>query len=160
MKLFCALAAGLLAFTLPALAEGDNMIAVVNVQQIMNESPAAKSVHDQLDSKSKNFQNEITKKQDQLQKEYQELGKQQNVLSKSAFQEKVGAFRKKVTEAQKEMQSKKALLDNASARAGAEIQKAVNEVISDLAKEKGFVAAIPTSELLYADPKLDVTGEV
>jgi outer membrane protein len=147
-----------LADTAPAAAASE--IATVNIQQIFSDSTAAKSVHDQLEGKSKTFQAEIAKKQDQLQKEDQELGKQQSVLSKAAFDEKAGAFRKKVADAQKEMQAKKALLDNASGRAGAEIQKAVNGIVSDLAREKGFVAALPTSEMLYADAKLDITTEV
>ncbi len=41
-----------------------------------------------------------------------------------------------------------------------EIQKAVTGIVADMAKEKGFSIAIPTSQILYADPKLDITDEV
>lgn len=162
MLSFYSIAAAALLACAPAAMAADAApaIAVVNMQQILSDSTAAKSAHDQLETKSKSFQADITKKQDQLQKENQELGKQQSVLSKSAFEEKATAFRKKVTEAQKEMQTKRALLDNASARAGNEIQKTVSEIVSAIAKEKGFVAAIPTSQLIYADPKLDITSDV
>lgn len=137
-----------------------NMVAVVNIQQIMEASTAAKMVREQLESKQKSFQAEITKKEEQLQKEEQDLGKQQSVLSKSAFDEKVTAFRAKVNEAQKEGPAKKALLDNAFERALAQIQKATTEIIADMSKEKGFIIAVPTSQLLYADPKLDISDEV
>lgn len=141
-------------------AAGANLIAVVNIQQIMKDSTAAQNVREQLEGKQKAFQSDISKKQEALQKEDQELGKQRSVLSKSAFEEKATKFRAKATEVQKEVQSKKALLDNAFERALNEIQKATVDIISDLAKEKGFSVAIPTSQTLFADTKLDISTEV
>lgn len=163
MKYMLMLAALLLAA--PAVAADGNMIAVVNIQQIMRESTAAKSATTQLENKQKAYQAELNKKDEALQKEDKELGKQRGVLSKEAFEEKTRAFRAKVTDVQKEVQSKKAMLDNGYGRALAEIQKAISEIIADMAKEKGFVLAVPTQappawQVLYADSKLDITAEV
>lgn len=141
-------------------ADPASAISVINIQQIMRDSTAAQNVRAQLESKQKTFQNEIAKKEEQLKKEDQELGKQRNVLSKSAFEQKVTKFRAKATEVQKEVQSKKALLDNAFERALNEIQKVVTDIIAEIAKEKGFMVTIPTSQILYSDAKLDITGEV
>jgi outer membrane protein len=148
----------------PAYAADSNTIAVVNIQQIMRESSVTKSVHEQLENKYKAFQADISKREEQLQKEDQELGKQKGVLAKEAFEAKAVDFRKKVTEAQKEAQSKKAVLDSASARSWEEIQKTVLAIIADLAKEKGFMVALstesPASQVLYADSSLDISAEV
>jgi len=135
-------------------------IAVVNIQQVMQESTAAQSANKQLEEKQKSYQGELTKKDEDLQKEDKELGKQRGVLSKEAFEEKTRAFRTKVTAVQKEVQSKKASLDGGYARALAEIQKVVTDIIADIAKEKKFSVAVPTSQLLYADSSLDITKEV
>lgn len=160
--LYIAAAAMTLAFSLPALADAlpPTVTAVVNIQQIMRDSTAAQNVREQLEGKSKAFQTEISKKQESLQKEEQELGKQRSVLSKSAFDEKARAFGKKATDAQKDAQSKKALLDNAFERALNDIQKAVTDIIAEMAREKGFAITIPTSQTLYYDPKLDITSDV
>lgn len=151
-------------FAAPAMADdaaaAKPAIAVVNIQQIMKDSSAAQSVREQLESKQKAFQAEITKKEESLQKEDQELAKQQKVLSKDAFAEKAKAFRAKATDMQKEVQAKKALLDGAFESSLNDIQKAVNEIIAGLAKEKGFVIAVPTSQILYNDDKLDISKEV
>ena len=157
---YSVIAAAMLTFSPAAMAADGNFVAVVNIQQVMRDSTAAQNVREQLESKQKSFQSEISKKEEELQKEDKELGKKRSVLSKSAFEEKAGAFRKKATEVQKEVQSKKALLDNAFEHALADIQKVVTEIIVDLAKEKGFSMAIPTSQILYADPKLDISSEV
>jgi len=158
---YSAIIAVALVYTLPANADtSGNSIAVVNIQEIMRDSSAAKDVRSQLEEKSKGFQADISKKQEQLQKEDQDLGKQRSVLSKSAFDEKARAFSKKATDAQKEAQSKKAMLDGAFEHALNDIQKAVTDIIGDMAKEKGFSVTMPTSQTLYYDPKMDITSEV
>jgi len=159
--LFSLLTASTLAFAAPTFAEDAKpTIAVVNIQQIMKDSTAAKTVRDQLESKQKAFQTEISKKEESLQKEDQELGKQKSVLSKDAFEDKAKAFRTKATDVQKDVQSKKALLDSAFERSLNDIQKSVTDIIADLAKEKGFTVAMPTSQILYADKSLDISADV
>jgi outer membrane protein len=161
--LYSVAAVAMLTFTSAAQAAdatAGNLIAVVNIQQVMRDATAAQNVREQLESKQKAFQAEISKKEEQLQKEDQELGKKRSVLSKTAFEEKARAFRNKATEVQKEVQGKKALLDNAFEHSITEIQKVVTEIIATLAKEKGFSVAIPTSQILYSDSKLDISGDV
>ena len=160
-SLYALIASATLAFAPAAFAEDAKpTIAVVNIQQIMKDATAAKSVREQLESKQKSFQADISKKEEGLQKEDQELAKQKSVLAKEAFDEKVKAFRTKATDVQKEVQSKKAVLDGAFERALNDIQKVVTEIIADIAKEKGFVVALPTSQILYADKTLDISAEV
>ncbi|MFW0777393.1 MAG: OmpH family outer membrane protein [Rickettsiales bacterium] len=160
-SIYAVAAAAVIAYTPVAnAADSKNMIAVVNIQQVMKDSTAAKSVREQLEKKQKSFQAGITKKEKELKKEDQELAKQRNVLSKEAFEKKAREFRNKATNVQKEVQSKKALLDNAFERSLGDIQKATTEIIADLAEEKGFSVAVPTSQILYADSSLDISDEV
>jgi len=158
-------AALVLGTTAAQAADAPPMVAVVNIQQVMKDSTAAKMVREKLEEKQKSFQSELNKKDEALQKEEKELAKQKGVLAKEAFEEKAAAFRKKVTDMQKEVQSKKGMLDNAYGHALADIQKAVAEIVAELAKEKGFLLAIPmeappTWQILYADSKLDISSEV
>ncbi len=154
-------ATAMFAFSTPVLAEdAKQSIAVVNIQYVMKESTAARNVREQLENKQKSFQADITKKEEALQKEDKELGKQKSVLAKAAFDEKLRAFRTKATDVQKDVQSKKAMLDSAFEQALNDIQKVVTDIISDISKEKGFAIAIPTSQILFADTKLDISSEV
>lgn len=155
------LTTAMFAFSTPVFAEdAKQQIAVVNIQYVMKESTAARNVREQLESKQKSFQTEITKKEEALQKEDKELGKQKSVLAKAAFDEKLKSFRTKATDVQKDVQSKKAMLDGAFEQSLNDIQKVVTEIISDISKEKGFVIAVPTSQILFADTKLDISSEV
>src|SRR5262249_23225143 len=145
LRLAALAVAWMLAAASAAWAQDAATIAVVDVQKIMNNSTAAKNAREQVENKQKSFQSEMAKKEEQLQKEEKELGKQRNVLAKDAFEEKYRAYRIKVTEIQKESQAKVALLDNAFQRALNEIYKTVADIIGDLAKEKGFIVAMPAA---------------
>lgn len=135
-------------------------IAVLNIQDIMRESEAGKSIKAQLEQKQKSFQSELSSKEEQLQKENQELGKQRSVLAKDAFEQKMREFNTKASEAQRDVQSKKSMLDRGFNQAVGEIQKTVNTILEEMAKEKGFALVIPTQQILYNDAKLDITKEV
>lgn len=147
-------------FAMQGSAFAQSKIAVVNIQKIMSESSAAKSIRTQLETKQKAYQAEISKKEEAMQKEEQALSQERATLSKEAFEKKVNDFRTKATAMQKDVQTKKATLDGAFEKALNDIQKVVNDIIVEMAKEKGFNVAIPSSQLLYADPSMDITSDV
>lgn len=142
----------------PAFAE--EKIAVVNIQQIMRDSGAAKSVREQLQSKQKSFQSELDAKEKALQKEDQELVKQQANLSKEAFEQKVNAFRQKAMSARQEIQNKKAQLDKGFQGALNQIQTTTLNIVKEVATEKGYNIVLSSSQVLYNGSNMDITGEV
>lgn len=144
---------------LPLSAEAAG-IAVLNIQEIMRESTAAKSVKATLESQQKSFQSEMSTKEQALLTKEKDLAQQRSVLSPEEFEKKVQEFRTQATNAQKEVQSKKAKLDKAFADALAEIQKSVVDIVTEQAKTKQLDAVFPTSQLLYAEPSLDITADV
>lgn len=148
------------AFSHAASAAAAGNVAVLNLQTIMRDSAAAKSIKDQLDKKQKSFQSELSSKESQLQKEEQELAKQRNVLAQDAFEQKVKDFKNKAGNAQRDMQAKKAQLDKAFGQALGEVQKSVTVILEAMAKERGFSVVIPTQQILYSDPSLDITQDV
>ena len=144
-------------FALPAFADS---MAVVNIQEIMRDSTAAKSAKDQIDSKTKSIQAQMSKKEEELQKEGQDMSKQRAVLAPDAYEKKQKEFQAKFTAAQRDVQGKRAEIDNALSGAIGEIQKAVLDITTSIAKEKGYTLIVPASQQLYYDPKLDITKDV
>lgn len=145
-------------FAAPASAA--ETIAVLNVQEIMRDSAAAKSIKSQFEAKQKSFSSDVSTKEQALQKEQQELGKQRAVLAKEAFDKKVQEFNAKASAMQKEVQGKRQALDKGLNQAFGEVQKTVNSILADMAKEKGFIVVLPTQQTLYSAPSLDVTADV
>ena len=152
----------LIAATLFAAGEASaaETVAVINIQQILKESTAGKSINDQLDSKRKAIQSEMSKKEARFNKEQEGLGQQKAVLSPDAFGKKVKEFRAEVDAAQKDAQMQSHSFDAASNAASYQIEKAILEIVGKISKERGYTIVMPASQLLYADPKLDITSEV
>ena len=147
-------------FSGAASAEDAAKIAIINIQSIMHDSTAAKSVKAQLDSKQKAYQSELSKKEEKLQKEDQNLAKQRGVLSQEEFEKKIREFKKEYADAQKDVQAKKGKLDKAFAQALNDIQKSVYDIVAAISKERGYSIVIPTSQILYANPDMDISTEV
>jgi outer membrane protein len=155
--LLCAI---LMTFAPLTAAQATPTIAVINIQEIMRDSLAAKSVRQKLEAQQKSFQQEMSSKEKALQEEEKNLAQQRSVLSPEAFEKKVSEFKAKATTAQREVQTKKSKLDAAFGQALNEIQKNVVEISGSIAKERSYSVVMPTSQMLYAEPTLDITKEV
>jgi outer membrane protein len=161
MPRFSRLAALTLSLLLPCqMAHAEVKIAVVNMQAVMNDSTAVKSIRQPLESKRKIYHAEISKQDSELQKTNIELQKQQSALAKDVFESKFKALQAQATALREESEGKKRILENAASASDVQVQKAFGEIIADLAKEKGFNVALPSMQTLYADPTLDITADV
>ncbi len=135
-------------------------VAVINIQDIMRDSLAAKSVKKKLEAKQKSFQNEMTQRENALKKQENGIASQRGKLSPAEFEKKVKGFQQSAVKAQREVSTKKAKLDKAFADSLASIQNTVVSITKSIAKQRGLKVVMPTSQLLYADPSLDITKEV
>jgi outer membrane protein len=142
----------------PALA--DTATGVVNIGKIMQASKAATSVRSQLQAKQKAFQADLDAKEKALYAEDQALVKQKDGADKAAFEKKVKDFRAKAATEQRQVQEKKAQLEKSFAGALDEIQKTVTDIVKQVATEKKLNLVVSASQVLYADPALDITDEV
>lgn len=145
-------------FSVSGAQAGD--LAVVNIQQIMKDSTAAQAARQQLQAKQKQFQDDISAKEKELQKEDQELAKQRSLMDQEAFKQKITAFQQKAAGVQKDVREKRQTFTKAYEDAIGQLHARVTGIIADLAKERGFKLAVPTSQILYAEPALDISGEV
>jgi outer membrane protein len=143
-----------------ASAQSAPAIGVVNVAKIMQDSKAASSVRNQLQSKQKSFQSELDGKEKALLAEDQNLVKEKDKASKEEFEKKVKAFREKASSTQREVAQKKAQLDKAFATALEEVQKNVLDVTKQVATEKKLSLVVSSSQVLYSDSSFDITDEV
>jgi Skp family chaperone for outer membrane proteins len=145
----------------PVLAqEKSNSIAVVDMKRILAESTAAKAVRTKIGKKRDQYQAAITKKEEKLREDYQKLERQRSILAPEAVEAKHAEFQKSRSELKKDLQNKRSKLALANAQALEKIQQVVEEVITNLARERGFVMALPRSQIIFAEKELDITNDV
>lgn len=135
-------------------------IVTINIQSILRDSAAAKSAKTVIDSKRDQYQAELKKIEDKLRKDDQSLSEKRSILSPEALEQEKRKFAQQVTDAQKDVQDKRERLGEAYNEAVGEIQASVMKIVASMAQQRGFKVVIPTNNLVYATPELDITNDV
>lgn len=136
------------------------IIAVIDVQKIMQESNASKSVSKAFEALRDTYQKEIAALEDKLRKGEDELRKQQTVLSPEALANKRRDFEKQVAEVQKTVQTRKRVLETTLNEAMAVVHKTMVEVVADISRERGANLVLARQQFVLVDTQLDVTDAV
>ncbi|WP_448187395.1 OmpH family outer membrane protein [Azospirillum sp. sgz301742] len=136
------------------------LVAVVDVQRIMQDSTASKGIQKAIESQRDSYQKEIQTLEDKLQTAENELRKQQTVLAPDAFAAKRRDFEKQVADVQRTVQARKRTLDTAFNDAMSHVQKTMLEIVQDIADERGANVVIPRNLLVLFASNLDVTEPV
>lgn len=136
------------------------VIAVIDVQKIMQDSNASKGISKSFEALRETYQKEISTLEDKLRKGEDELRKQQTVLSPEALANKRRDFEKQVAEVQKTVQSRKRVLETSLNEAMAVVHKTMVEVVADISRERGANLVLARQQFVLVDTQLDVTDTV
>jgi outer membrane protein len=134
--------------------------AVIDYQRILREAAAARSIRDQIESRRKAYQGEISKDEQRLHEADKEFARQRSLLTPEAFAEKRQAFEEDVSEVQRLVQQRRRELDRAAETALNEVKTALIEIVTGIAEERGFNLVLPSSEVLFFARRIDLTEEV
>lgn len=135
-------------------------IGIVDVQKILRDSQASRSLRPQIEELRKNYQTSVRKRETELRKASQELQRQRAILSSQAFAKRRNDYEEMARKAQVDFQQRKRRIDNAYGAAMRVIQKSMVVAAAKIAEERNFDIVLPKSLVLLADQKLDITGEV
>jgi Skp family chaperone for outer membrane proteins len=134
--------------------------AVIDYQRILRDASAARSIREQIETRRKAYQEEISKEEQRLHEAEKELAKQRSLVTPEALTEKRKAFESDVADVQRMVQDRRRELDNMSAEALNEVRKALIEIVTGIAEERGFNLVLPSSEVLFFARQIDLTEEV
>ncbi|MDP6573673.1 MAG: OmpH family outer membrane protein [Rhodospirillales bacterium] len=132
-------------------------MAIIDVQAILRNATAVKSVRAQIDKYRQAFQGEIEKEEKEIVNANQELSRQRAILAPAAYNDERRKFENRVADAQRLVQQRKQVLNEVLNQAMGEVQKALNEVITELAKEHGFTLLFRKDQTILVTPELEIT---
>lgn len=157
------LAALFLAFTFyvttPAQAASPT-IAIVDVEKILSESKAAKSLQKQIQAKKESFQKEFAGKESELKKTETALMAEREKLSAEEFGKKRKAYEEQIIETRKLFQKRRNSLEEGLNGAMSELRKNIAQATTDVAGEKNYDIVLTRDSVLIADKALDITADV
>jgi outer membrane protein len=136
------------------------VIAVIDYQRVLRDAAAARSIRDQIEARRKAYQDEISKQEQRLNEADKAVTKQRSLLTPEAYAEKRRQYEQDVAQVQTMVQQRRRELDSVSAAALNEVKKALIEVVTSIADERGFNVVLPSSDVLFFARKIDLTDEV
>jgi outer membrane protein len=135
-------------------------IAIVDMAQIQEQASVMKSIRDQMQKEEASFRADLTKRETDLRAADQDLQQQRTLLSADAFNERRRNFEAQASESQRFMAARKRQLDAAFADGMHQVDIAMNEVLKDIARERGLNLILPRQGAMLADKGLDITDDV
>jgi Skp family chaperone for outer membrane proteins len=135
-------------------------IAIVDVDTVLENSIAMAQVKKSINEISELIQKEMSSKELELKKLESDLTNQRNNLNLQEFEQKVLDFNKTVSRAKKLMQMRKLSLEKAHNKAMSSIHKAIIDIVGLMSKDHGFNIVFPSSQVLFIDSNLNITGDV
>lgn len=135
-------------------------IAVVDVDSILSDSKAAKSLKLQVDDKRKSFIDNVKKEEDKLRKEQKAIEQKRDSLSKDELLKKAKEFEKGRMDARKSIQEQKGKLDKAYSKSMNMLTKVIFEVCHEIADERKIDLVITRQNIIVGNMSLDITKEV
>lgn len=135
-------------------------IAVINADDVLSNSKVVNFIQEKIINKEKEYQVEINKKQTSLKKEFQEIEKKRSVLSEKSLKKEEDKFAKKYQDLKEELTKRRESLKTASLKAFVRVDKKMNKIIKDISEEQDIDLVLPTSNIIFAKDKLDISAQV
>ena len=135
-------------------------IGIVDVQKVLRDSKASKSIRPTIDNMRKEFQKQVSEQEQSLRQAEQELSRQRAILAPEAFAQKRRIFSEQARDAQKSVQKRRRDLDRAFNETKNEILKSLIVVAQEVATEKKLNILIEKRFVFISAKKLDVTDEI
>jgi outer membrane protein len=134
-------------------------IAIVNVEYVMREAKAVKSVQGQLKQISDKYNKEIGGEEGKLRTLDQELQQQRTILAPEAFAQRREEFQQKASALQQKARALRQAMDQGFKNTMQKIQLVLFEEVAKIADEKGFNLVLPTSQVIVAAAELNITPQ-
>ena len=135
-------------------------IYYIDMQFIMNNSLAGKSIVNQLEKKSKYLNKNFKKTESNLKKEDTKIVSQKNVISKSEFSKKVSLFNQNVSKYQVERRDILNELSKQKVQAQNNLIQELTPILSDYAKKNKISFILPKQNIIIGKSELDLTKNI
>jgi outer membrane protein len=144
----------------PVIAQAQVSVAVVDMQEILSDSAAARNILEQLKGHREKLEKEIKGIEDALKKEEQELIKQRETAKPEDFAKSRKAFEKKLVENREKVQKRRKAAEAAFNKAVGVLRENILKVVTDLAAERKIQMVVTKQNIIVSDRSLDITADV
>ena len=135
-------------------------IAVIDINQILTESKAAKKASKEIEKISMKIEEEVKVSDEEMLSSQQELIEQQSIMSPEAFENKAKDFDKKAQNYQIKRQEKLVKLDELVQNSRNLILDALKPILEKISLEKGITVILEKNNTILSADDMDITDEI
>ncbi|MFQ6017217.1 MAG: OmpH family outer membrane protein [Kiloniellaceae bacterium] len=143
----------------PALEAAAPVVAIIDVQKVLRESTAVRSLAQTIGIQRDAYQKELRNKEKALRNADRELMRQRTILAAEAFAKKRAELEQKVATLQREAREQKRRLDGLFGNGMAQVQNALAEIAKEIAEERGLDLVLSKATVVLVKPKFEITTE-
>ena len=141
-------------------ASAENKIVYLDLNIIMSNSAAGKSINSQLEKKHKKNIKNFEKIEEDLKKEEAEIISQKTVISKEEFEKKIINLRDKANNYRKERNNNIDSLTNQRMNATAKMITLIKPILSEYSNKNSISLIIQKRNIIIGKTSLDITNEI
>ncbi len=136
-------------------------VAVVDMQRVLRDSAAGRSIESQLESESRKFRDQVTQLQDQIKTGENDLRRQRAVMAEAAFNEQAQALERKRAEAQRTVQDRQEALQKGQGDAVNVVADNMKDIVQQIAVERHLGMVLSKQVVIsFSDKNMDITDDV
>jgi outer membrane protein len=136
-------------------------VAVVDMQRVLVESAAGKSIQSQLDTERRKIRDQITRMQDELKSAQNQFIRTRSVMAPEAANEQQQALQRKEADAQRTLQDRQEAFQKGESDAVNVVGDNMRDVVQQLAAERHIGMVLSKQAVIsMADKNMDITDDV
>ncbi len=135
-------------------------LGIIDMDAIGRHAAAAKDIRAQIKAYRDAIRDEIQKEEEELRKARDELGRQRMILSPEAFEAERRKFEERLAAIGTMVQGRRQALQRVREEAMGQLQRTLNEVVTDVADANELTLILRTNQLVFWAKPLEITGVV
>jgi|TARA_B110000495_G_C22831316_1_gene485024 outer membrane protein len=147
-------------FFYPNIVLSDNNIYYVDIDYLMNNSLAGKSIIIKLDEKTKFNKKKFEESEKNLQKEETRIISKKNILSKEEYIKEVQLFKKKVKDYKLSRNRSINQISKIKNDAQRTLIESLTPILADYANKNSISYIIPKQNIIIGKKELDITNSI
>ena len=140
-------------------ANETSSIVYINMDKVMNESIAGKSLIEQLEKIHKSNIVKFKKIEDSLKLEESSILSQKNILSGEEFGKKINSLKKKINDYKENRKQKIDSVSKKKVEANTKLFEILNPILADYSKKNDISIILRKKDIVIAKSDLDITDK-
>ncbi len=135
-------------------------IAFIDLNYIMNNSVAGKSINNFIDDLSKQKKDEFNIIENQLKEDENDLLSKKNIIDKNVYNKKVDELKLRINNYKLERQKFNKNLSESKFKYNNQLLEKLNPIISDYVEKNLITIVLPKKMIIVGKKKLDITQQI